>query len=318
MSTPTPPPTTPDPSSRRKRRAVERSTRRSGGPAPDSPPAGGPSLRVLGIGALIVGVVVVLAIVAIGSATSDESLDPVSLPETTVPAGLIAGRSLGDPAAPVHIDAFEDPQCPACGYFEENIEPLLIAGPIANGRVSLTFRDLPFIGQESVDAAIAMRVAEAMDGKFWDYKAAVFHNQHGENKGAFTVDRLADIAVLLGLDRATFLAEMEKPEYLQAIQAEAAVASGLGISSTPTLMINGQKISGVPTWEDLKTAIDDAAAAAAVATPAPSPLATGAAASPAAAAPTTGAPAATTIPASPAAAAPSVAAAATVASSLAP
>ncbi len=266
---------------------------------------------MLGIGALIVGVVVVLAIVAIGSAMSDETLDPVALPETTVPAELIVGRSLGDPAAAVHIDAFEDPQCPACGYFEENIEPLLIAGPVANGRVSLTYRDLPFLGQESVDAAIAMRVAEAMDGKFWDYKAAVFHNQHGENKGAFTVDRLADIAVLLGLDRETFLAEMEKPEYLQAIQGEAAVASGLGITSTPTLMINGQKMSGVPTWEDLKAAIDAAAAAATAATPVPSAAASAPAAG--ASVPLTSAPTAATTPASPAAAAPSVAAAATLA-----
>ena len=47
-----------------------------------------------------------------------------------------------------------------------------------------------------------MRVAEDLDGKFWDFHQLVFHNQHGENQGAFTRERLADIAELVGLERA--------------------------------------------------------------------------------------------------------------------
>ncbi len=82
------------------------------------------------------------------------------------------GRSLGDPDAPVKIEVFEDPQCPACGRYTERIEPLLIAGPVTDGTVFLTYRDFPFLGQESLDAAVAMRVAEDLDGKFWDYHAA--------------------------------------------------------------------------------------------------------------------------------------------------
>ena len=142
----------------------------------------------------------------------DDKLPAVAMPEVPAPAAeLRVGRSLGDPAAPVKIDVFEDPQCPACGLYTERIEPLLIAGPVTDGQVFLTYRDFPFLGQESLDAAVAMRVAEAMDGKFWDYHALVFHNQDGENQGAFTLDRLADMAELLGLDRETFLAEMEDP-----------------------------------------------------------------------------------------------------------
>ncbi len=179
-------------------------------------------------------------------------------------AELRDGRTLVKPGAtpPVRIDAYEDPQCPACGMFTERIEPLLIAEHVASGTASFTYNDFPFLGDESWDAAIAMRVAEDMGGKFWDYQQAVFHNQDGENQGAFSRDRLADIAELVGLDRAEFLAALDKPEYRAAIEAERATAVDLTVNSTPTLVINGEMIRGVPKWEDLDAMIRDAAAAA--------------------------------------------------------
>ena len=133
---------------------------------------------------------------------------------------------------------------------------------MTDGQVFLTYRDYPFIGQESLDAAVAMRVAEAMDGKFWDYHAVLFHNQQGENQGAFSVDRLADMAELIGLDRETFLAEMKDPAYLEAVQAEAEGGAALEIKSTPSVVVNGEITTGVPEWSALKARIADAAAAA--------------------------------------------------------
>ena len=168
--------------------------------------------------AIAVALLVIVGLVVVSGGFEDDKLPAVSMPEVPAPAAeLRVGRSLGDPAAPVKIDVFEDPQCPACGLYTERIEPLLIAGPVTDGQVFLTYRDFPFLGQESLDAAVAMRVAEEMDGKFWDYHALVFHNQEGENQGAFSLDRLADMAELLDLDRETFLAEMEDPVYLQAV-----------------------------------------------------------------------------------------------------
>ena len=179
-------------------------------------------------------------------------------------AELRDGRTLVKPGAtpPVRIDAYEDPQCPACGMFTERIEPLLIAEHVANGTASFTYNDFVFLGDESWDAAVAMRVAEDMGGKFWDYQQALFHNQDGENQGGFRRERLADIAELVGLDRAEFLAALDKPEYRTAVEAERAAAVDLTVNSTPTLVVNGELVRGVPTWEDLDTAVREAAAAA--------------------------------------------------------
>ena len=87
-----------------------------------------------------------------------------------------------------------------------------------------------------------MRVAEALDGKFWDYHQVVFHNQDGENDGAFTRDRLADMAELVGLDRDDFLRQMDDPSYRAAVEAEVLEGAELGINSTPTLVVNGELI----------------------------------------------------------------------------
>ncbi len=212
---------------------------------------------------IAVALLVIVGLVVVSGGFEDDKLPAVSMPEVPPPAAeLRVGRSLGDPSAPVQIDVYEDPQCPACGLFTERIEPLLIAGPVTDGQAFLTYRDYPFIGQESLDAAVAMRVAEAMDGKFWDYHAVLFHNQQGENQGAFSVDRLADMAELIGLDRETFLAEMKDPAYLEAVQAEAEGGAALEIKSTPSVVVNGEITTGVPEWSALKARIADAAAAA--------------------------------------------------------
>lgn len=217
-------------------------------------------LMISGI-AVLIGIVAIVALVAVSGGLGGNEVQAVSRPDVPAPAqALRVGRSLGDPEAAVTVDAYEDPQCPACGLFTERIEPLLVAGPVAEGKVFFTYKDFPFLGPESFDAAVAMRAAEALDGKFWDYHQLVFHNQDGENGGAFSLDRLADMAELVGLDRDAFLAEMENPAHLAAVDAELEEGRQLGVNSTPSLVVNGEVIRGVPTWEDLAAQIEAAAA----------------------------------------------------------
>jgi protein-disulfide isomerase len=249
--------------SRKERRAAERSARKGGAPVVTRAGSSGRSWWITTTAAVVVGLVVVLGLVALSGGLGGEDVAAVSKPDEPAPAAALrVGRSLGDPEAPVKIEAFEDPQCPACGLFNERIEPLLIAGPVTDGRVFFTYKDFPFLGPESFDAAVAMRAAEELDGKFWDYKQLIFHNQEGENRGAFTLDRLADMAELVGLERQAFLAEVENPAHRAAVEAEAAEGAGLGVNSTPSLLINGQLVRGVPTWEDLSDQIRTAAEAA--------------------------------------------------------
>ncbi|CAN5600461.1 hypothetical protein BH24CHL9_BH24CHL9_09630 [soil metagenome] len=214
--------------------------------------------------ALVFGVLAVVALVVASGDLGGSGLPPVAAVDAPPPAAdLRDGRSLGVTEAPVTVELFSDPQCPACAIFASRIEPLLVAGPVRDGTVRLTYRDLAFLGPESLDAAVAMRVADDLDGRFWDYHDLVYANQHGEGRGAFSRDRLADMAEAAGLERAAFLAALDDPKYLEAVRAESAEAGALGVNSTPTLIVNGEVIAGVPAWEDLRARIYAAAATAA-------------------------------------------------------
>lgn len=259
------------PATRRERRAAERASRRRAGPSPSAGAASRPGLARLplisGV-ALAVGVVAVVALVLVTGGFGGfggSGLPPVAAADAPPPpAELRDGRSLGDAAAPVQVDLYSDPQCPACGLFAARVEPLLVAGPVRDGTVRLTYRDLAFLGPESLDAAIAMRVADAMGEAFWEYHDLVYANQHGEGRGAFARDRLADMAEAVGLERSAFLAALDDPAHAAAVRTETAAAGALGVTSTPTLIVNGEVIAGVPAWEDLRARIDSAAASASV------------------------------------------------------
>jgi protein-disulfide isomerase len=252
---------------RKERRAAERAARKGRGSKPNDPGSSGGSGRsmvVISIVAVVIGVIAVAALIALsGGLGSDDDLS-ISEPDDAPAAELRQGRTLVAPDAvsPVIVEAFEDPQCVHCGTFTKRIEPLLIAGPVKDGTASFTYNDFIIFGEESLNAAVAMRVAEEMDGKFWDFQNILFHNQAGVDDGSFSRPRLADMAEMIGLDREEFLQLMDEPRFSEAVAASRADGALRGVSSTPSVFVNGELISGVPTWEDLEAAIEAAAAEA--------------------------------------------------------
>jgi len=212
---------------------------------------------VLSIAAVAIGLlgVVVLA-VAGGLPGGGSSTGAVATPVVDTPAALADGRSLGAADAPISIDIWADYQCPVCARFTRDIEPLLVARYVEPGLARVTFRDFTFLGPESFDAAVAARVAEALGGAFWAYHDRLFANQGAENSGTFSGARLADIAVAVGLDRTAFLAAMDDPAYLKAVQQETAQGQALGVDSTPTLSIDGRLAAGLPDWTRLEAYLD--------------------------------------------------------------
>ncbi len=189
---------------------------------------------------------------------------PLATPAVVTPVALANGYALGDASAKVTVEAWEDYQCPYCRKYSEEVEPQVIAAYVASGKVRYVFRDLPFLGDESGWAAVAARLA-SQQGKFWPYHDYLFANQVGENVGSFSVDRLTKIADALGLDRKAFDAGMQidaaRLTFADIRTTSQADASTLGVTSTPTIVVNGKRLTGND-WASVKAAIDEALAAA--------------------------------------------------------
>lgn len=244
---------------RRERRLEERAIRRE---APRRPAA---TSRRIGIGTLsLIAVVGGIALVAFAILTGGgPKTTPVSVAIVEAPAGIPTdGYVLGKADAPVTIDLFEDFQCPACEAWGTGVFPRLASNELTNGTAKLVFHGMAFIGQESIAAAHA-GYAAAQQGRFWDMWATIYANQGRENGGAYTRERLVEMATGLGLDVAKFQADMDSPAAAAALATSIGEANAAGVSSTPTVVIAGKALLGVGTYPEL------AAAIAAAASPAP-------------------------------------------------
>ena len=178
------------------------------------------------------------------------------------------GPRLGRADATVVIDYWADYQCPFCARFAQTVVPAL-ASRIADGTVALVHRDYAFLGDELVDAAIAVRCA-GREGRYWPMHDAVYAAQQGENEGAFARTRLAAVAATVGLDATAFATCMDDRSVLVEVLDDTAAGVRAGVVSTPTIDVNGTRFPGV---DDVAALISTIDAAVAGASPAPMPTA---------------------------------------------
>ncbi|MQA88012.1 MAG: thioredoxin domain-containing protein [Streptosporangiales bacterium] len=109
------------------------------------------------------------------------------------PPAVFSALTLGRDDAPVTIVEFGDYQCPNCGQFAREIKPRLVREYVDKGVVRLMWRDFPFYGEQSVDAAVAARAA-GRQGEFWAYHDALYANQAPPRSGKLTSDHLRGLA----------------------------------------------------------------------------------------------------------------------------
>ncbi len=200
--------------------------------------------------------VVAVAIIAFAMlSTGQISTADVKAPADPTPQSVWDGRAVGPADAPATLVVYSDFQCPACESFSTTTEPQLLTDYVSAGKLRIVYKDFSFIGQESLDAAVAARCAGDQD-LFWPYHDYLFANQKGENQGAFRRDRLIAFGEVVGVDQATFKSCLDSQAPLDAAEAETVEGRGLGVDSTPTLFLNGTKIVGVPAYLDLAARID--------------------------------------------------------------
>lgn len=137
-------------------------------------------------------------------------------------------------------------------------EPQLTQQYVATGQVLYEYRDYAFLGDESVEAAEASRCANEQ-GMFWEFHDTVFHNQEGENEGAFARERLNRIAEVAGLDMDEFNECMDENRYEDEVRAESDEAAAMGVSGTPTFLINDEMIF-TGNYAEVQAAIEEALA----------------------------------------------------------
>jgi protein-disulfide isomerase len=156
--------------------------------------------------------------------------------------------SFGGEEAPITIVAFMDFGCP---YSQE--ESYVLEGIVrnTNENVQVIFRDFPLVDlHPGADKAAVAAACAAEQGKYLEMYHAL--NKTSE---AFTDEGLLGLALASGVEKRTYLECMSSGYYESEVAEDIADGIAAGVTSTPTLFVNGVKIEGAVPYGVLYAAV---------------------------------------------------------------
>jgi protein-disulfide isomerase len=190
-----------------------------------------------------------LALLVSGPARADDTPSPADLAD----AGPDGDIMIGSDKAPVTIIEYASMTCPHCAHFSETTFPELQKRYIDTGKVRFTLRAFPL---DALAAAGFMLARCAGKDKYMPIVETLFAKQQDWIVKE-PLPPLKDIAKQFGIGESKFnecLANQKLLDSIQAVRDHA--AQKLGVNSTPTFFVNGKKLVGVVSIDDLAKEID--------------------------------------------------------------
>lgn len=200
---------------------------------------------VLTLCAIVVAASVVYRTFVPQAAARDVKATEVSGWEQATSVGYV----IGSPTATIKLVEIADLQCPACRGFQSTAKDLLKAFP---GKVSVTVVPYPLSYHEYAMPAARAGECAAAEGKVWEWINIVYAKQDSLGKkswGSYARDAgLRDTAkISLCAADTTVVDRLEGARrYVETV----------GITGTPTIIMNGWKLPAPPSIERLKTAVE--------------------------------------------------------------
>ena len=183
----------------------------------------------------------------------------VTLGNTTFEGVEADYHYLGSENAPVTLNHYADYVCRDCADYVLNIEPQLIQNEVKAGRLKIVYRPVVRYGNLSERAAEAAECA-AESGRFWEMRYGLFQRQN-ELFSLQEIDPLlSGLARLANIQPAPFAECLKERETLPGSLAQSSAAEHAGIEVLPVYEINGQRLTGKVTLEQLRDFIATAGA----------------------------------------------------------
>lgn len=154
----------------------------------------------------------------------------------------INGPSRGPADAPVTVVEFSDLQCPHCKEAQPTLEKLMSE----EKNVRLVFQNFPLPGHDWAAKAAYYGdcIGRTSPDAFWKYVGAVYDAQK-DITASNADEKLTALAEQSGAKGPDTAACAAKPEAVARVQRSVALGTALEVSGTPTLFVNGRKISNV-------------------------------------------------------------------------
>jgi protein-disulfide isomerase len=165
----------------------------------------------------------------------------------------VNGPAKGPAKAAVTIVEFSDMQCPHCAKAAPAIEQLLAQEPDAR----FVFQNLPLPMHNWAEKAAGYVecVGRASNDAVWKFIQKTFDEQANITE-ANADEKLKAIATASGANGDEIAACAVKPDTKARIEASMALGKSVGVTSTPTLFINGRNLPGAAPVDVLKKVVD--------------------------------------------------------------
>ena len=169
---------------------------------------------------------------------------PMSLPDIVI----------GSAKAPVTITEYASMSCPHCAAWGENVFPMLRTRYIDTGKVRFVFREFPLDIKAAGASMLARCIAKGDAEKYLAVIATMY--QQLDPLLARTKDTLIQIGKLNGMSEDEVAACETDQSLLEKLKADQQYAfNTLKVDSTPTFFINGQRLKGAMSFEELEAII---------------------------------------------------------------
>lgn len=149
----------------------------------------------------------------------------------------------------VTIVEFLDYQCPACAAYYTNVTKQLEADYA--GRITFVTRNFPLDSHPLAQQAARAAEAAALQGHYKEMYHQLYDNyeqwavsedgQQVSDDAQRATTLFEGYATTIGLDLAQYKAALTDPSVQERIDADAAAGRDVGVDSTPTFFVNGEK-----------------------------------------------------------------------------
>jgi protein-disulfide isomerase len=178
----------------------------------------------------------------------------------------ITGRpTRGAKSAKVLVVNFDDFECPFCSRMHETLFPALLKE--YGDRVTFVYKDYPLVDIHpwATHAAVDANCLAAQNSDaYWDFADYIHGNQREVSSEKTPDARFAAIDKLTMLQGqkhnvdAVKLQSCIKKQDDSAVKASTQEGDAVGVSATPTIFVNGEKIDGAVPVENVRAILDRA------------------------------------------------------------
>jgi protein-disulfide isomerase len=184
-------------------------------------------------------------------------LAPVNIAELNQP-GPLGDQAIGKAGAPVTIIQYVSLTCPICSRFQAEVMPKLKKAYIDKGKVRLIVREFP-IGHSAAAAAIATRCVPEKD--YFKAVDKFLSTQKDWVAQDVKKDEIYNAVKFAGLKRDKFDSCLDGAAISDALFVVKQRGRSLGVVGTPTFFVNGKKLAGAHSFEDMQAVIEAALSA---------------------------------------------------------